>query len=99
MICIRGESKYNVKAAGWSSGLHIAGASPADVVKLNVYVVGYRPEDMAAIRDAGAQFFPQRNPPAGTVLGVQSLPRDSLLIAVDAVAQMRGLFEPRRHAR
>lgn len=76
--------------------LHIAGASPADVVKLNVYVVGYRPEDMAVIRDAGAQFFPQRNPPAGTVLGVQSLPRDSLLIAVDAVAQMRGLFEPRR---
>jgi enamine deaminase RidA (YjgF/YER057c/UK114 family) len=76
--------------------LHIAGANPADVVKLNVYVVGYRPEDLAVIREAGAQFFPQRDPPAGIVLGVQSLPRDSLLIAVDAVAQMRGLFEPRR---
>lgn len=79
--------------------LHIAGANPADVVKLNVYVVDYRPEDLAIIREAGAQFFPERNPPAGTVLGVQSLPRDSLLIAVDAVAEMRGLFEPRRHAR
>jgi enamine deaminase RidA (YjgF/YER057c/UK114 family) len=76
--------------------LHIAGANPADVVKLTVYVVNYRPEDLAVIREAGAQFLPERNPPAGIVLGVQSLPRDSLLIAVDAVAQMRGMFEPRR---
>jgi enamine deaminase RidA (YjgF/YER057c/UK114 family) len=76
--------------------LRIAGANPADVVKLTVYVVHYRPEDLAVIREAGAQFLPERNPPAGIVLGVQSLPRDSLLIAVDAVAQMRGMFEPRR---
>jgi enamine deaminase RidA (YjgF/YER057c/UK114 family) len=76
--------------------LRIAGASPSDIVKLNVYVVNYHPEDLAIIREAGAQFLPERNPPAGLVLGVQSLPRDSLLIAVDAVAQMRGMFEPRR---
>lgn len=76
--------------------LHIAGANPADVVKLNVYVVDYRPGDLDVIRKAGPEFFPERNPPAGTVVGVASLPGEGMLIAVDAVAQMRGLFEPRR---
>lgn len=76
--------------------LHIAGANPADVVKLNVYVVDYRPGDLDLIRRAGAEFFPRRNPPAGTVVGVQSLPGEGLLIAVDAVAEMPGMFEPRR---
>ncbi len=75
--------------------LRIAGATPADVVKLNVYVVNYRPADMDIIRAAGVEFFPERNPPAGLVLGVQSLPKDGLLVAVDAIAQTRGLFQPR----
>ena len=75
--------------------LRIAGATPADVVKLNVYVVNYRPEDLAVIREAGAEFLPDRNPPAGLVVGVQSLPKQGLLVAVDAIAQMRGLFAPR----
>jgi enamine deaminase RidA (YjgF/YER057c/UK114 family) len=75
--------------------LHIAGATPADVAKLTIYVVGYKPGDFQAIREAGAEFFPQRNPPAGIVVGVQSLPREGLLIAIDAVAVMRGLFPAR----
>ena len=75
--------------------LHIAGATPADVVKLNVYVVNYKPEDLGVIRQAGAEFLPQRNPPAGMILGVQSLPKEGLLIAVDAIAQLRGMFQPR----
>lgn len=75
--------------------LRIAGATPADVVKLNVYVVNYKPADWSTIRAAGGEFFPERNPPAGLVLGVQSLPKEGLLIAVDAVAQPRGLFQPR----
>lgn len=79
--------------------LRIAGVAPEDVVKLNVYVVGYKPADMAVIREAGAQFFPQRNPPAGIVLGVASLPREGLLIAVDATAIMKALFRPLRDDR
>src|SRR2546427_5907585 len=34
------------------------------------------------IRAAAPDFFPERNPPAGTVVGVATLPRDGLLIAV-----------------
>ncbi|MGH7614500.1 MAG: RidA family protein [Gemmatimonadales bacterium] len=75
--------------------LRIAGATPADVVKLNVYVVNYKPTDLGIIRAAGVEFFPERNPPAGLVLGVQSLPKEGLLVAVDAIAQTRGLFQPR----
>jgi enamine deaminase RidA (YjgF/YER057c/UK114 family) len=79
--------------------LRIAGVAPQDVVRLDVYVVGFKPADLAVIREAGAQFFPQRNPPAGIVLGVASLPRDGLLIAVDATAIMRAMFRPLREDR
>jgi enamine deaminase RidA (YjgF/YER057c/UK114 family) len=76
--------------------LKIAGASPADVTKLTIYVVNYAPAQWTLIREAGSAFFPQRNPPAGLVVGVQSLPREGLLIAVDAIAVTRGMFQPQR---
>jgi enamine deaminase RidA (YjgF/YER057c/UK114 family) len=68
-------------------------------VQLNVYVVGFKPADWATIREAGAKFFPQRNPPAGTVLGVAALPREGLLIAVDAIGVMKATFRPLREDR
>lgn len=79
--------------------LDIAGVSPTDVVQLTVYVVGYKPADWATIREAGAKFFPQRNPPAGIVLGVAALPREGLLIAVDAVGVVKATFRPLREDR
>lgn len=75
--------------------LHIAGAEPADVVRLTVYVVNLKPADADVIRQAGAAYFPQRDPPTGMIVGVQALPRDGLLIAIDAQAQQRSLFRPR----
>src|SRR5438445_13393553 len=72
--------------------LRIAGAVPSDVTKLSIYVVNYRPADFDLIREAGGEFFPQRNPPAGLVLGVQSLPKEGLLVAIDAIAVSRGMF-------
>jgi enamine deaminase RidA (YjgF/YER057c/UK114 family) len=81
--------------ANLSLVLRIAGNQPSDIVKLTVYVVNYRPSDLAAIKAAGPEYFPERNPPAGIVLGVQSLPREGMLIAVDAIAQAPALFRPR----
>jgi enamine deaminase RidA (YjgF/YER057c/UK114 family) len=75
--------------------LRIAGATPAEAVRVNVFVVNLTEADWAVVRDVGARFFPQRKPPAGTVLGVASLPRDGLLIAVDAVAVVRAEYRPR----
>ena len=74
--------------------LRIAGNEPADVVKLTVYVVNYHPQDFAVIRQAAPEFFPARNPPTGIVVGVAALPRDGMLIAVDAIAQAPALFRP-----
>ena len=79
--------------------LRIAGAAPEDVVKLDVYVVGFKPGDLTVIREAGGPFFPQRNPPAGIVLGVASLPREGLLIAVAATAIVKAMFRPLRDDR
>lgn len=78
--------------------LRIAGNQPSDIVKLTVYVVNYHPQDLAVIRQAAPQFFPDKNPPAGIVLGVQALPQDGMLIAVDAIAQAPALFRPREGA-
>lgn len=69
-----------------SHALEIAGASPIDVARITLYVVDLAPSDWARLREVGERFFPQRNPPAGLVVGVTGLPRDSLLIAIDAVA-------------
>jgi enamine deaminase RidA (YjgF/YER057c/UK114 family) len=63
-----------------------AGASPADVVKLNLYVVNYKPTDYAAIREVRTGFFPPGKPPASTLVGVAALALDGLLIEVEAVA-------------
>jgi enamine deaminase RidA (YjgF/YER057c/UK114 family) len=82
--------------ANLSHVLRIAGAIPEEVLRLNVYVVNLKPEDWDVIRREGAVFFPERNPPAGVVVGVQSLPREGLLIAIDATAVVRAMFRPRR---
>ena len=77
-----------------SHALRIAGATPGDVAKITVYVVNLTPADWTVVREVGARFFPQRNPPAGVVVGVAALPRDGLLIAVDAVAIVKADFRP-----
>jgi enamine deaminase RidA (YjgF/YER057c/UK114 family) len=66
--------------------LRLAWAQPRDVVELRVYVVNLSPSDVQTVREAAPQFFPAKNPPAGTVLGVTALPVTGALIVVDAVA-------------
>jgi enamine deaminase RidA (YjgF/YER057c/UK114 family) len=70
--------------------LAAAGAKVADVVKLNIYVKDYKPEDAVAISEALRKHFPQKNLPASTWLGVQSLAKEGFLVEVDAVAVVAG---------
>ena len=81
--------------ANLATVLRIGGARPVDVAKLTIYVVNYSSKDLEVIQQAAPEFFPPRNPPAGTVIGVQSLPQDGLLIAVDATAVVRAAILPR----
>lgn len=71
----------NVKAA-----LAAAGATFADVVKQNTYVVNLNAEALPIIREVRGQYFPSENPPASTLIGVTALAMDGLLIEVEVVA-------------
>ena len=71
----------NLKAA-----LAAAGATPADIVKLNYYVVGLDHDKLTALRVACDSVIDKQHPPASTLAGVQSLFRDDLQIEIDAEA-------------
>jgi enamine deaminase RidA (YjgF/YER057c/UK114 family) len=70
------------------AALAAAGATPADVVKVNTYVVNYRPADYPIIREARARIFDGQNPPASTLIGVQALAVEELLIEIEAIAMV-----------
>ena len=74
----------NLKAA-----LAAAGATTADVVKMNTYVVNFKSSDLPVIREVRSQFFPQEKLPASTLVGVQALAVVGLLIEVEAVAMVK----------
>lgn len=71
--------------ANLSTLLRAAGAGARDVTTLTIYVVNYRPADLATIRDAGAAYF-GANAPVATVLGVQALSQEGALISIAATA-------------
>lgn len=66
--------------------LAMAGASTADVVKVNIYVKHYQPADAPIVREAFRRAFPQSQLPVSTWLGVAALADEGFLIEVDAVA-------------
>ena len=66
--------------------LGAAGVGFDDVVKLTYYIVGYRPEMLAPIREVRSQYLPKEKPPASTLVGVEALFMEGVLIEVDAIA-------------
>jgi len=72
--------------ANIAQALAAAGATFADVVKLNMYIVGLDADRMAASRAARSLHFPGPNYPASTLVGVTALAMDGLMIEVEAVA-------------
>lgn len=73
-----------------------AGATPGDVVRLDVQVVGLKPGDLAQLQQADTMFFPRGRGPAGSLAGVESLPVPGALLAVNVLAETRGLFPDRQ---
>jgi enamine deaminase RidA (YjgF/YER057c/UK114 family) len=71
------------------NALAAVGATTADVVKLNTYVVDFKAADLAAVREVRGQYFSFENMPASTLVGVQALAFDGLLIEVEAVAMVK----------
>jgi 2-iminobutanoate/2-iminopropanoate deaminase len=71
----------NIKTA-----LAAAGATPANLVKLNYYVVGLNHDKLTAIREGRDSIIDKQHPPASTLAGVQSLFRDDVQIEIEAEA-------------
>ena len=66
--------------------LAAAGAGFESVVKMNYYIVGYRPEHLASIREVRSEYLSRTQPPASTLVGVEALFQDGVLIEVEAIA-------------
>ena len=105
MIWISGQVAFNVKGELVGKGdlraqttqvyenlknaLAAAGGTTADVVKLNTYVFDFKPADLTIIREVRGQYFPFENMPASTLVGVQALAFEGLLIEVEVVAMVQ----------
>ena len=72
--------------ANLGAALKGAGATPADVVKLTTYVVGYKPELRVVIAEARATLFGTSQLPASTLVGVEALAEPGYLLEIEAVA-------------
>ncbi len=66
--------------------LAAAGATPADVVRMRLYVVNYKPEMVGTLSGILKEFFPAEAPPASTWIGVQSLAVPEFLIEIEVTA-------------
>jgi len=71
------------------AALAAVGATPANIVKMNTYIVNYKASDYGAMREARAILFPSGEPPASTLVGVQSLAVDGLLVEIEAIAALK----------
>jgi len=69
-------------------GLKAAGASWKDVVKVNGYMVNLNPADVNVYREVRSRYFDRERMPASTLVGVQRLVHEDLLIEVEVVAAL-----------
>jgi enamine deaminase RidA (YjgF/YER057c/UK114 family) len=63
-----------------------AGATFEQVVKINWYVKGFKPESLAVLRQVRNRYVNAAKPPASTLVGVVALFREDCMIEVDAIA-------------
>ncbi len=80
------EEQANMAYSNLVKELENAGATAADVVKLNTYVVDLDRDKSKAIRKAKDKHFTQEDQPASTLVGVSALVMKELLIEVEATA-------------
>ena len=72
--------------ANLAVALEAAGASFQDVVKMNLYVVGLKPEAVPMLREVRARYVHRESPPASTLVGVTALVGADWLIEIEVVA-------------
>ncbi|PKP44079.1 MAG: RidA family protein [Bacteroidetes bacterium HGW-Bacteroidetes-13] len=63
-----------------------AGATFADVVKMQIFVVDYTPEKLEIIRKVRLRYIDNEHPPATTLVGVSAFFRPEVKIEIDVIA-------------
>jgi len=63
-----------------------AGATFNDIVKLNVYIVNFKPEYRDLLQSVRTRHVSKEHPPASTLIGVQALAREGFLVEIEAIA-------------
>jgi len=88
----RGDLARQVEVAlgNLAKALEAAGATPADVVRLRIYVKDYRSDQAGLISAALGRMFDAQKMPSSTWLGVASLALEDLLFEVEATAVIDG---------
>ena len=66
-----------------------SGATFKDVVKITTYVVNYKPSMRDDLRAARLRFMGSADPPAATLVGVQSLASEDWLVEIEVTAVIR----------
>lgn len=69
--------------------LAAVGATFDDVLKTNTYIVNYTPDMIGMFREVRSQYLPQEKPPASTLIGVQALVLEDLLVEIEAFALLK----------
>src|SRR5262249_26140417 len=66
--------------------LAAVGATFRDVLKMNLYVVGLKPEHVPVLREVRSRYVNAERPPASTLVGVAALVGADWLIEIEVVA-------------
>ncbi|MCU0421085.1 MAG: RidA family protein [Cyclobacteriaceae bacterium] len=62
------------------------GLTFSDVVKMNTYVVNFKPEELGVVREVRRGYLNAEAPPASTLAGVQALFHPDVRIEMEAIA-------------
>lgn len=72
--------------ANLKTELAAAGATFKDIVKMNTYIVDYKPSDLDVFRNTRKEIMGDAKMPASTLVGVTALALPEWLIEIEAVA-------------
>lgn len=89
---VRNPGDLEAQLKGTLDNLDIAlraqGATMHDLVKVNVYIVGLQAAQTPKIRDIRAAYFNAEKPPAVTLVGIERLSMDGLLVEIEGIAAL-----------
>ena len=83
---IRAQSEQVFKCL--THNLKAAGAAWGDVIKMNAYLVRATPEAVNIYREVRARYLEPKALPASTLIGIERLVHDDLLLEVEVIAAL-----------